>query len=188
MLAKGHNFEKVNLVVVLGIDGLLNFPDFRAVERVYQLLTQISGRAGRYSQKGKVVVQTLNPDHPLFDFVKNHSFDDYYKSEFKIRQSCQCPPYTYLIALYFTGKTQSTVIETSQRAIRQAFKLRSPGTEAIGPRPAFIEKKVDQFTWMMLLRSKNRPQLRSFFDQFKESFSPPWNVAMKVVVDPSMID
>ena len=70
MLSKGHNFERVNLVVVLGVDSVMNFPDFRAIEKAYQLITQINGRAGRYSPEAKVLIQTLAPENKLFDYIQ----------------------------------------------------------------------------------------------------------------------
>ena len=66
MLSKGHNFERVNLVVVMGIDGQLNFPDFRAAERAFQTMTQVSGRSGRFKEEGRVLVQTFNPENDIF--------------------------------------------------------------------------------------------------------------------------
>ena len=87
MLAKGHNFKRVNTVLILGIDGQLNFPDFRTLERAYQLLVQIAGRAGRFSSNAKVLIQTLSSETPLFDYIRTHSFDGFYKSEIDFRRS-----------------------------------------------------------------------------------------------------
>ncbi len=186
MLAKGHNFERVNLVVVLGIDGQLNFPDFRSSEKVYQLLTQISGRAGRYTHRGKVVVQTLNPDNRLFQFVKNHSFDEYYKNEINIRELCQCPPYGHLVILYFIGKRQDQIIKVSSEVVDHCFNLKKnfPKTEALGPRPALIEKRANKFTWVVMLRSQDRSDLHNLLKTLRSSIILPHTVAMKVDIDP----
>src|SRR5690606_12730895 len=111
MLSKGHNFEKVKLVLILGIDSQLNFPDFRSQERVYQTLTQVAGRAGRYSKDGKVLIQTLNPESSLFEIVKNHSFHEFYKDETEIRELCDCPPFKRLAMIHFSSRFQDRLIE-----------------------------------------------------------------------------
>ena len=102
MLSKGHNFERVNLVVMLGIDSQLNFPDFRAAERVFQTMTQVSGRSGRFGGDGRVLVQTLNPENEIFSFVERP--EAFYARELEIRESCHCPPFSRQAELYLTSK------------------------------------------------------------------------------------
>ena len=84
MLSKGHNFAKVNTVIILGIDQQLNFPDFRAMERAWQTLVQVSGRSGRFGEASRVYVQTHAPEHPLFAHVINHHFDEFYAQELEL--------------------------------------------------------------------------------------------------------
>ena len=101
MLSKGHNFEKVNLVVVLGIDSQLNFPDFRAMERTYQLLVQVAGRAGRYSKDSKVIIQTMNEESDLFRYVDDPASDEFFESELAVRGITNFPPVSKTAALFF---------------------------------------------------------------------------------------
>ena len=104
MLSKGHNFSKVNTVIVLGIDSQLSFPDFRALERAYQLLVQVAGRAGRYSKSSQVIVQTLNPELPLFKYINNPAEPFFFDSELPIREITGFPPFKKIIALFFSSR------------------------------------------------------------------------------------
>ena len=190
MLAKGHNFENVNLVVVLGIDNQLNFPDYRSAEKVYQILTQISGRAGRYASESKVVVQTLNPENKIFQFVKNHSFDDYYWDEIKIRNLCRCPPYHHLVMLYFISRQKKRAMDAAKQAVSLHYSLKKKflETDCLGPRPAFIEKRVNKYAWVVMLRSKKRTNLHSYLKGFKSCLKIHSSVSLKVDIDPYSIN
>lgn len=188
MLSKGHNFEKVKLVLILGIDNQLNFPDFRASERVYQTLTQVAGRAGRYSQDGKVLIQTLNPDNSLFKIVKNHNFDQFYKDELEIRKLCDCPPFTRLVMLHFTSRFQDKLISHvtghALDLIRSLIRNHFSDVSLLGPRPAFIEKKSNKFTWSMLLKSQDLSQLHNLLKSFELNHKSQSSITYKIDVDP----
>ena len=186
MLSKGHNFEKVNLVLILGIDSQLNFPDFRSSERAYQLLTQVSGRSGRFGADSKVVVQTMAPELPLFDVVKNHSFLDFYESEVSIRQMCECPPFKKLAMIYITSKFQNQVLENSTTAAQILNKLSEhfKDIQILGPRPALVEKRSNKFTWSIMLKSQNPTDLHNLIYSFKKSFKPHYSISYKVDLDP----
>jgi len=188
MLSKGHNFEKVKLVLILGIDSQLNFPDFRSSERVYQTLTQVAGRAGRYSKDGKVLIQTLNPENKLFDIVKNHDFDLFYKEEIKIRELCDCPPFKRLVMIHFSSRFQDKLIEhVSDRVgpmIRSLIQSNFSQVAILGPRPAHIEKKSNQFTWSILLKSNDLNQLHNLLKTFEINYKSLSSVSYKIDIDP----
>lgn len=188
MLSKGHNFEKVKLVLILGIDSQLNFPDFRSSERVYQTLTQVSGRAGRYSKDGKVVIQTLNPENRIFQIVKNHDFDQFYQDELKIRELCECPPYKRLAMVHFTSRFQDRLIphvnDHVGPMLRNLIGTHFPEVTILGPRPAHIEKKSNQFTWSILLKSKDLPQLHNLLKTFENNYKSLSSVSYKIDIDP----
>jgi len=184
MLAKGHNFEKVNHVLVLGIDSQLNFPDFRAMERSYQLLAQIAGRAGRYSKESEVLVQTMMPDHPLFLSVEKHSLTDFYETEISVRKMVELPPFVRLAAIFLSGRHREQVIEDAETLGR---KLNSnffdKGVKVLGPSPVMIEKRSGQFTWEILLKSTEVNQLHQALS-YIEDYSTQYNVSIKIDVDP----
>ncbi|MFP5385046.1 MAG: primosomal protein N' [Bacteriovoracia bacterium] len=188
MLSKGHNFEKVKLVLILGIDSQLNFPDFRSSERVYQTLTQVAGRAGRYSQDGKVLIQTLNPDNSLFQIVKNHDFHQFYQDELKIRELCECPPFKRLAMIHFSSRFQDKLIghvtEHVGVMLRGMISQHFPDVTILGPRPAHIEKKSNQFTWSILLKSKDLSQLHNLLKSFEMNYKSLSSVSYKIDIDP----
>lgn len=188
MLSKGHNFEKVKLVLILGIDSQLNFPDFRSAERVYQTLTQVSGRAGRYSQDGRVLIQTLNPDNSLFKIVQRHDFHQFYQDELKIRELCDCPPFKRLAIIHFSGRFQDKLIhhvtEFVGPMLRSLIQQHFKEVTILGPRPAHIEKKSNQFTWSILLKSSETSQLHNLLKSFEMNYKTLSSVTYKIDVDP----
>lgn len=188
MLSKGHNFEKVKLVLILGIDSQLNFPDFRSSERVYQTLTQVAGRAGRYSQDGKVLIQTLNPENSVFQIVKANDFEQFYKDELKIRELCECPPFKRLAMIHFSSRFQDKLIphvsEHVGPMIRSLIAGHFPEVTILGPRPAHIEKKSNQFTWSILLKSQDLAQLHNLLKTFEINYKSLSSVSYKIDIDP----
>lgn len=191
MLSKGHNFENVNLVIILGIDSQLNFPDFRSNERVYQTLTQVSGRAGRFGKSAEVLVHTLAPENKIFTYLKNHSFDDFYKDEIPMRIMCSAPPVKKLILLYFNGKHQAEVIKESSgqsQRLREMAETHFKEVEILGPRPSMIEKKVNKFTWSLMIRSSDINQLHNLMNTFEKIYRPPHSISLKIDVDPYYFD
>ena len=138
MLSKGHNFKKVNLVVVLGIDHQLNFPDFRSVERAYQLLAQVSGRAGRYSAKSKVLIQSMNPDSSFFETFKTNDIEHFFESELSVREITGFPPFCKLGTVFFTARDRNRVADVALKAKKYLETLGQKNgfdLEILGPCP-----------------------------------------------------
>ena len=190
MLAKGHNFKKVNLVVILGIDSMLNYADFRSSEKTYQLVEQVTGRAGRYNKDSQVIIQTMTPDHPVFEFIQNHSFDDFYKEELNLRSLCQCPPFTKLAMIYFSSRFREKVIEQSQNvatSLNNIITEALPNVRLLGPAPMGIEKKANQFTWAIMIKSENINELHQVIATFDQNYQSTSNVSFKVDIDPVQI-
>ena len=186
MLAKGHNFQRVNTVLVLGIDQQLNFPDFRALERAYQLLTQITGRAGRFSPHARVLIQTLNPDIPLFDYVRSHSFEGFYEDELEFRHILQTPPFSRLAMLSFSSPKRERAVKAASWAC-ELFKGQAPRVQVLGPSPAPVERKKSQYTWCVLLKSRSRDfqDLHHVLCAWEQNPRlKQWRVSSKVDVDP----
>jgi primosomal protein N' (replication factor Y) (superfamily II helicase) len=187
MLSKGHNFEKVDLVIILGIDAQLNFPDYRSHERVYQQLTQVSGRSGRYGGESLVVVQTLNPDNEIFEHVVNHSFTEFYDNEIEMREQCDSPPYSKLVMIYVTGKNQNIVIKESKslgQSIGHLIKKHFSEVKVLGPRPALMEKRINKYTWALMLKSTSINQLHNLLKTVKSGHRSGHTISVKYDVDP----
>ncbi len=133
MVTKGLDFEHVNLVGVLSADQLLNYPDFRANERAFQLMEQVSGRAGRKGKKGIVVIQTLHPEDNIIGYVLNHDYKGFYKNEAIQRKNFGYPPYSRLIKITLKHKKEYLVEKASVAFVK---KLRELSVKTIlGPAP-----------------------------------------------------
>ena len=155
MVAKGHDVKNVTAVGIIAADSILNLPDFRAAERVYALLTQAAGRAGRGDKPGKVVVQTYNPEHYAVQAGAQHHYQDFYQAEIGFRQGLCYPPYGQIIKLTIQAdqeskaRTQAEVIITELRSLLCDDK----STEVIGPFPAPIAKVKDVFRMNIIIKS-----------------------------------
>lgn len=190
MLSKGHNFKRVNTVVVLGIDQQLNFPDFRAMERAWQTLVQVSGRSGRFGNESEVLIQTHSPEHPLFTHVVNHHFDEFYQAEMELRERAQCPPIAKMAAIYLTHKDKGQLVRMSQELGDWAHGLKElhfPQVDILGPRPALMEKRVNKFTWCLMLRSGELNPLHQVINAIQKRMQPVSGLQLKVDVDPQVI-
>lgn len=116
MVAKGHDFPSVTLVGILDADMSLYFSDYRSGERTYQLITQVAGRSGRAEKKGKVVLQTYNPDNPILQFAINYDYQGFFNREKALRKSTGFPPYTLVLRVMIEGDEDSATIETLKNA------------------------------------------------------------------------
>ncbi|MGB1241155.1 MAG: replication restart helicase PriA, partial [Chitinophagales bacterium] len=118
MVTKGLDFDNVSIVGIVSADHLLNFPDFRATERAFQLMLQVSGRAGRRQKQGKVLIQALKPDHPTLGFVLYHDYINFFKSELHDRNRYKYPPYVRMIRLTIKHKDRERVNEAANLLTR----------------------------------------------------------------------
>lgn len=187
MLAKGHNFEKVNLVVMLGMDNMLNYADFRSSEKMYQLTKQVAGRAGRFSADSEVIIQTMNPNHTIFEFIQSPKLEAFYQDELSLREICFCPPYTKMAMIYFNSRFREKAIQESGQVasnLRKVIQDNFNEVRLLGPAPNAIEKKANQFTWSLMLKSEDVNQLHQVLSTFEKNYSSPSNVSFKIDVDP----
>lgn len=155
MITKGLDFGQVGLVGVLDIDRLLYFPDFRANERCFQLLTQVSGRAGRRDIQGKVIIQTLNPAHPILQDVIATNYEQMYHRELLDRQKFRYPPYTRLIKVTCQHMHEN-VVQAATRMLAQALQQFIMPAHILGPQAPLIAKLKNQYRmdiWIKLPKS-----------------------------------
>jgi primosomal protein N' (replication factor Y) len=157
MIAKGLDLPAIDTVGVVNADTMLYVPDFTAAERTFQLLSQVSGRAGRGDRPGQIFIQTYAPHHPAIVAAATGAFDRFAEAELLERQALSYPPYVYLLQL--TVATASRELSATAGA-DLARKLRAqPDIAVIGPAPAFLEQQNRRFVWTITIKSKRRSLL-----------------------------
>src|SRR6266542_234511 len=150
MVVKGLDFEHVNLVGILDADGILNFTDFRVNERAFQFMEQVSGRAGRKENRGKVMIQVSNTNHPVLKFVQEHSFKDLYNYEIDNRKQFFYPPFSRLIHITFKHK-QSNIAEEAANLMVQGLKA-NYANNISGPAEPVVNRIRNQYLWELLIK------------------------------------
>lgn len=172
MIAKGLDFENVTLVGVLTADSMLHLPDFRSSEKTFQLLTQVSGRAGRHERPGEVVVQTYTPEHYAVQLASEYDFAAFFQQEMKMRKSFQYPPYVYLALITISCENRAMAIQSAQRFAQLLLKMVNEKTVILGPTPSPIPKINDKYRYQCIVKYKYEPQLAHFLrkaaNQFEE--------------------
>jgi primosomal protein N' (replication factor Y) len=151
MVAKGLDYPGVTLVGVVSADTGLRLPDFRAAERTFQLLTQVSGRAGRGEEPGEVVVQTFKKEHYSVVAAQTHDYDSFYAKEIEFRRKSSYPPITHMVNLVFEGRDQRNVEKaagSAGRVIRTAIRENTASaTEVLGPAPGVLPRIRGRYRW-----------------------------------------
>jgi primosomal protein N' (replication factor Y) len=187
MIAKGLDFPNVTVVGVINADTALHFPDFRAAERTFQLVTQVAGRTGRGDRGGRVLVQTFSPEHPAIQAAIRHDYAAFARSELPVRREFGYPPFAATIRLIVRGPQESAV---EQFAERLAERLRSgaaslvPAVRVVGPAPCPIAKLFGKFRWHALVQGQDRDQMRAIVRQATADIKPPAETQWAVDVDP----
>ncbi len=161
MIAKGHDVHGVTLVGVVGADTALGFPDFRAAERTFQLLTQVAGRAGRGQKPGKVILQTYFPDHYAVQYAAQHDFAGFYDKELRFRSWMHYPPYSAIAnVLVRSGKLDEALRWSG--VLGQWFeKTRHEGVRVLGPAAAPILRLKKDYRYHFVLKSPSREKLNA---------------------------
>jgi primosomal protein N' (replication factor Y) (superfamily II helicase) len=150
MVVKGLDFDNVDLVGILDADGLLHFADFRVNERAFQLMEQVSGRAGRKQETGKVLVQTSEPSHPVLQFVQQHDYKAMFAEELKKRKEFAYPPFTRIIQVTFKHKIKE-IVERAALTYGDALKSKY-GHYLVGPAEPVIGRIRNQYLMELLLK------------------------------------
>ena len=162
MIAKGHHFENVTLVVILDADSGLMSADFRSHERIGQLLTQVAGRSGRGKLKGEVIVQTHQPEHPVLDQLFNQGYRPLAKQLLKQRQLSMLPPFKPLavIRAESTNPNQAIELLNMARKLCEHQLAIEPDIQCLGPLPALMEKRAGRFRFILQVTAVQRSQLQ----------------------------
>jgi primosomal protein N' (replication factor Y) len=163
MAAKGHDFPNLTLVGVVDADLGLNLPDFRAGERTFQLLTQVAGRAGRGAVPGKVLIQTLNPRHPVLLAAAAHDYRAFFQAEIEARRELGYPPFSRLALIRFSGPEAPAAEAAAEAAAESGRRLAAESDaplEILGPAP--LARLREQYRFQLLIRGATAEARRRF--------------------------
>jgi primosomal protein N' (replication factor Y) (superfamily II helicase) len=188
MIAKGLDFPNVTLVGVINADTALHLPDFRAAERTFQLVAQVAGRTGRGKRGGRVLVQTLNPEHPAIVAAVRHDFPKFAAHELAVRQAAHYPPFTAMIRLVVRGPgeapTRESAVHLGER-LRKAAAAHAPNAaRVLGPGAAPIARLRGEFRFQLQLQGPEVAALRTIVSEAVKGFTPPEQVRWAIDVDP----
>jgi primosomal protein N' (replication factor Y) len=162
MLAKGHHFENVTLVAVLDADSGLFSPDFRSHERMGQLLTQVAGRSGRGIARGRVIVQTHQPDHPLLALLISQGYGHFARQLLPQRELSQLPPFRHMSVIRAESHRpdEADAFLRLARKIAEKLQVPTPALNYLGPLPALMEKRAGRFRYVLRIDADQRPALQ----------------------------
>ena len=189
LLAKGHHFPEVTLVGIVDADSGLFSADFRGSERVAQLLTQVSGRAGRDKKPGRVILQSYCPDHPQIEELVTGSYEKFTKKLLEERKASKIPPFSYQAKIFAESPKSLTSRDFILNLLNKSkidAKLKS-NLRIIGPLPSIMEKKSGVFRWELSIFSTNRSNLHKFLDVMQSRLYHPKlskSVRWSIDVDP----
>lgn len=187
MIAKGLHFPHVTLVGVVWADSGLNMPDYKATERTFALLSQVTGRAGRGEVSGRVIIQTHQPGHPAVSFAGKHDYIGFYKQELASRSSLGYPPFARLFSLKFSGLQEEPVQQAARKvADFLRNRIRSKEGEVLGPAPAPLALLRDRYRYQILIKGRQTAAVHDLLQKVlaDKASCCPGSVRMTIDVDP----
>jgi primosomal protein N' (replication factor Y) (superfamily II helicase) len=196
MVAKGHDFPNITLVGIVCADLSLSFPDFRAAERTFQLLAQVSGRAGRGSAPGRAILQTYTPDHFSILSAKNQDFKSFYREDIHFRKTLRYPPFSRMILLRISGKDRKQTAQHARIAgdfcqvAKEGDRSFSQTVEVMGPIESAIPRVAGRYRWQILLKGLQTGPLHRYVRKLlseNPSLTNNRNVKITVDVDPFLM-
>lgn len=189
MITKGLDFEHVDLVGVLLADQALHFPDFRAAENTFQLLTQVIGRSGRGKKRGKAILQTLNSNHYAIVCASKQNYAEFYEKEIEYRKKALYPPFSKIVLFEIKGREKNSVTQMAAWLRKQIEKIetKDQSIEILGPSPAPIEKINSNYRYHLLIKSNLESEIENslkwIYVQSREEFQKR-NLHIKFNIDP----
>ncbi|MBI3988767.1 MAG: primosomal protein N' [candidate division NC10 bacterium] len=179
MIGKGHDFPRITLVGVVSADLSLQIPDFRAAERTYALLTQVSGRAGRGGLPGEALIQTYNPDHYCLQAACRQDYEALYRTELPLRAERSFPPFSSLIRLLAISPLEVEAKRMAEELSR--FLRQQEGLQVDGPAPALLSRIKGRFRWQILLKGEQETIRRAALEALQKL--PPSSRSKKALVE-----
>ena len=187
MIAKGLHFPRVTLVGVVFADAGLNMADFRAAERTFQLLTQVSGRSGRGDDVGRVLIQSYNPAHPALQFALKGDFDGFYEDEKMGRQIMKFPPFSKMALIHFRGPVEGRLVSLAGAFSAELQKHCGEDDRLMPPIPSPIEKINKQFRYQLTIFTDKMPRLVRVLNWMRLNYPCPKGYKIIVDIDPQSL-
>ena len=182
MVTKGLDVAKVTLVGIVAADTALYLPDLRSAEHTFQLLTQVAGRAGRHHLPGKVIIQTHNPEHYAICAAAKHDYEEFYAQEIKHRQELGYPPFSKLVSILVSGKTESKVNKIIEDI--KVFLKKRIHEGVLGPAPAVLPRVRGEWRYHILIKSTDLDKIRRAIAETLEKVVVPVDIRVVVDVEP----
>lgn len=186
MIVKGHHFPNVTLVGAVLADSLLNIEDYKAVERTFQTLVQVAGRAGRAEDKGRVIIQTYNPDHYAIIYSAKQDYELFFKTEIDFRKKLKYPPFCDIIIMRFVGKNIDEIQKISNQIYNQLSSLINPNrTYIYKPCPSPIDKLQGKYRYRIIIKGKAGTRLLNSIYKAIEEVKIKYKTSITVDINPN---
>ena len=179
MISKGLDFKKVSLVGIINADSTLNIPDYKSEERTYQLLEQVSGRAGRSGLPSEVIIQTFNPDNYAFKCVKEHSYNDFYNYEMNIRKTLLYPPYTFLTLIRIVSKNYEEASKESSQ-VKRYLENKLVNMKILGPTTANMFKINNIYHFQIIIKYRSINNLKEVLKELDNIYSTKKDISLEI--------
>ncbi|MED1202128.1 primosomal protein N' [Heyndrickxia acidicola] len=190
MIAKGLDFPNITLVGVLSADTMLHLPDFRSSEKTFQLLTQVSGRAGRHDKEGEVIIQTYSPEHYSIELAGLHDYDSFYHREMQMRKLGSYPPFYFMALVTVSHEDLTKTLGVTDKITKFIQKRLSSQAVILGPVASPISRIKNRYRYQCLIKYKREPELPSALKAVLEHFQQNKNsegLTISVDVNPYMM-
>lgn len=182
MIVKGHDFPDLSLVGIIDADAMLYSSELRALEKTYQILTQVIGRAGRRQSKGKVIVQTYNPQNFIFEQIIKSDKKFFYEFEIKNRQTLEMPPFSRFVRFEVSSFLESEAKNFAKKLI-QSFPI-SEKIELFGPAPAALQRLKNRHHFLVNLKAEKKINVQKLIADVLRNIDIPKSIRVRIDVDP----
>ena len=184
MIAKGLDFPNVSLVGVINADTALSLPDFRAPESTFDLLTQVSGRAGRGQVTGQVVIQSYNPDHYAIQLAKHHDYESFFKKEMVLRKASQYPPFYFLVRITVSHENEAKASKTMGQIVHFIKPALSDQAIVLGPTPRSIARTHNRYHFQTIIKYKHEDRMQNRLHQLLKASQKQVAQGLFISIDP----
>ena len=183
MIAKGLDFPNVTLVGVINADTSLQVPNFNASEKTFDLLTQVSGRAGRADKKGEVMIQTYNPEHYAIKLAQSQDYESFYRKEMQVRHQGNYPPFFYTVLISVASKNEQAAAKFAFVVKRKLMQELHAPTIVLGPTPSSIAKIKNQYFYQILVKYKKEDKLNPILHELQDEAQKIKKQGLNVYID-----